>query len=153
MRMSTIIFMLTALLGCSRNNFDTKAEGEKLMKVSREWSQSASHRDIEKTLSYWADDAIVYSPDQPPLHGKEAIRRMVEGSYKIPGFQISWEPESAVISESGDLGYLLERTKIIVNDPTGRPVSQYYKGVTIWKKQQDGSWKNVVDVLSADAAK
>ena len=144
--------MLTVLISCNQSNIDTKAEGEKLMQVSKEWSQSASHRDVEKTLGYWADDAVVYSPDQPPLHGKEAIRKMVEGSFKVPGFQISWEPETAVVSESGDLGYLLERTKITVNDSTGKPVTQYYKGVTIWKKQQGGSWKNVVDVLSADSA-
>jgi len=77
---------------------------------------------------------------------------MVEGSYKIPGFHISWEPQSAEVSKSGDLGYLLERTQIIINDSTGKPVTQYYKGITIWKKQQDGSWKNVVDVLSPDSS-
>jgi len=150
MRKNTIIFILTVLISCNQKNLDTTAEGEKLMQVSRDWSQSASSGDVEKTLSYWADNAIVFSPGQPPLKGKNAIRGMVEGSYKIPGFHIHWEPDSAVVSESGDLGYLLERTEIIANDSTGKPVSQHYNGITIWKKQQDGSWKNVVDILTDD---
>jgi len=44
------------------------------------------------------------------------IRQMVEGSFKIPGFKISWEPKSAEISKSGDLGYLLETTKMKTNE-------------------------------------
>ena len=58
---------------------------------------------MEKTLSYWADDSVVISEGQPVFKGKEAIRRMVEESYKIPGIHISWEPQSAEVSKSGDL--------------------------------------------------
>jgi len=151
MKQTAIIFVLAVFASCNQHNIDTKAEGEKLMQVSREWSQAASTGDVEKIVSYWADTAILFSPEQAPMRGKAAIRGMVEASFKVPGFHISWEPESAIVSESGDLGYLLEHTQITVNDSTGKPVSQYYNGITIWKKQQDGSWKNVVDILSTDS--
>lgn len=73
---------------------------------------------------------------------------MVEGGYKNPSFKISWEPKTAEISKSGDLGYLIEDSQITVNDSTGKPVTQNFKSVTVWKKQADGTWKNVVDVMS-----
>jgi ketosteroid isomerase-like protein len=41
------------------------------MQISREWSQAASTRDLEKTLSYWEDDAIVMSAGQPVFKGKK----------------------------------------------------------------------------------
>src|SRR5688572_972806 len=63
--------LLTILAGCSEHKVDTKAEGEKLMSLSREWSEVAATNDIEKTLSYWADDATVMSPGQPIIKGKE----------------------------------------------------------------------------------
>jgi uncharacterized protein (TIGR02246 family) len=148
MKMQILFLIITgALLGCQQP-VDTKAEGEKLMQISKEWSQSASSRDLEKTLSYWADDAMVIAGGDPVLTGKQAIRQMVEGSYKNPSFQISWEPQTVEISKSGDLGYLVENTKISVNDSTGKPTVSQFKGITIWKKQSDGSWKNVVDILS-----
>ncbi len=145
--------MVITFLSCNQQTVDTKAEGEKLMNVSREWSKVAATRDVEKTLSYWADDATVISAGQPTLKGKQAIRQMVEGGYKNPSFQISWEPESAEISKSGDMGYLIEHSKITVNDSTGKPSTQHFRSVTVWKKQADGSWKNVVDVMSPDSSK
>ena len=145
--------MVITFLGCNQQNVDTKTEGEKLMNVSREWSKVAATRDVEKTLSYWADDATVISPGQPTLKGKQAIRQMVEGSLKNPGFQISWEPKSADISKSGDVGYLLENTRITMTDSVGKSSVQKFDGVTVWKKQADGSWKNVVDVMSPESSK
>jgi uncharacterized protein (TIGR02246 family) len=142
--------ILLATIGCNQKDIDIKSEGEKLMQLSSEWSKAASSRDVEKTLNYWAEDAIVISAGQPVLKGKNAIRQMVEGGYKNPSFQISWEPKSAEISKSGDLGYLIEDTHITVADSTGKPVTQHYKSVTVWKKQTDGSWKNVVDVMSPE---
>src|SRR5215217_5159699 len=95
------------LLSCSQSKVDKKAEGEKVMQLSREWSQAAYAGDIEKTVSYWADNAVVMSADQPVLNGKEAIRQMVKESYKMPGFRISWQPQRVEVSESGDMAYLL----------------------------------------------
>ena len=149
----TATSLVLALMGCSRTAIDTKAEGEKLMQLSREWSQSASKRDVDKTLSYWADDATVISAGDATLKGKAAIRQMVEGSYKDPSFQISWEPQQAEIAQSGDLGYLLEKTTIMINDSTGNPVKHQYNSVSVWKKQADGAWKNVLDVLSPEGSK
>ncbi len=113
----------------------------------------AATRDVEKTLSYWAEDATVISAGQPTLKGKQAIRQMVEGSFKNPGFQISWEPKNAEISKSGDVGYLLENTRMTMTDSVGKSSVQNFKSITIWKKQSDGSWKNEVDVMSPDSSK
>ncbi|HEY5745529.1 MAG TPA: SgcJ/EcaC family oxidoreductase [Chryseolinea sp.] len=146
------ISLVLALTGCSRIAIDTKAEGEKLMQLSREWSQSASKHDVEKTLSYWADDATLISAGDPMLKGKAAIRQMVEESFKDPSFQISWEPQQVEIAQSGELGYLLEKTTITANDSTGNPVTHLYNSVSVWKKQADGAWKNVVDILSPEGA-
>jgi len=147
-KITSIATMFIVFTSCNQKETDTKAEGVKLMQVSREWSQQAATRDVEKILSYWADDAVVLSAGEPPLNGKAAIRRMIEGSFKNPGFQISWEPKTADISKSGDMGYLLEDSKITVTDSTGKRVTQNFKTVTVWKKQSDGSWKAIVDVMS-----
>lgn len=149
-RAITVLLILITVIACSEKKPDTKAEGEKIMDLSREWSRSASTDSIEQTLSYWAEDAMILSPGQPAIKGKAAIRDMVEGMSKIPGFRISWEPLSVFVSESGDLAYLVEQNQITINDSTGKAVTEYNKGVTIWKKQADGSWKNVVDIWNAD---
>ena len=148
-RIRIFLFVLT-IVSCNQQKVDTKAEGEKIMKLSKEWSEVASTGDVEKTVSYWTEDASVMSAGQPPLNGKPAIRQMVEESYKIPGFHISWQPQSIEVSESGDMAYLIENSQVSITDSTGKPVTFRNKAVSIWRKQPDGSWKNAVDISTPD---
>src|SRR5687768_10096466 len=145
MRQIIFIAYVLLLLSCNQTKVDKKAEGEKVMQLSKEWSQAASAGDVEKIVSYWADDAVLMSAGQPVLNGKQAIRKMVEESYKMPGFRINWQPQSVVVSESGDMAYLIENSQISFADSTGKPLTINNKAVSIWRKQADGSWKNAVD--------
>ena len=130
-----------------KKQIDLAAEAEALMATSREWAQSQSN---EEYLSYWTEDAQLTQSGQPTLRGHEAIMGMLDGTADIPGFKVMWEPYEAHVSEGGDMGYLLEKTSFTMNDSLGNPMTQYYRTVTIWKKQEDGSWKCVVDQLSED---
>ena len=116
--------MVITFLSCNQQTVDTKTEGEKLMNVSREWSKVAATRDVEKTLSYWADDATVISAGQPTLKGKQAIRQMVEGSFKDTSFKISWEPASVEISKRGDVGDMIENDDLKVKVYKGKQKKQ-----------------------------
>jgi ketosteroid isomerase-like protein len=132
MKKTTLFAFALTVLSCHQPKIDKKAEGEKIIQQSREWARVVSTGNIEKTVSYWADDAIVIAAEEPPLEGKQAIRQMVEESFKISGFRIGWQPQTVVVSESGDMAYMI----VTLNN----------KAVSIWGKQADGSWKNVVDI-------
>lgn len=142
---------ILVLMSCSQQKLDKKAEGEKLMQLSREWSKVASQGDVEKTVDYWADNAVLLSAGQPVLNGKQAIRKMVEESFRMPGFRISWEPQSVEVSDNGDMAYLFENSQISFTDSTGKPITIHNKAVSIWRKQADGSWKNAVDISTPAA--
>lgn len=148
-RITALLLALT-VISCNPQKVDTNAEGEKIMQLSKEWSQAASAGDVERIVGYWADDAVVMSAGDPVLSGKQAIRKMVEESYKMPGFRISWQPQSVVVSESGDMAYLLENSQISYTDSTGKPIIINNKAVSIWRKQTDGNWKNAVDISTPD---
>jgi len=136
------------MLGCGQPKPDIKAEGEKVMQTSRDWAKVTATGDVEKIVNYWTDDAVLMEPGRPTLSGKKEIRQMVEGSFKIPGFKITWEPQSVQVSSDGDMAYLIEKTQVTMNDSTGKANTQHYNGVTVWRKQPDGSWKDAVDIAS-----
>lgn len=136
-----------AFFACNDANTDQTAESENLKQVSREWARAAESGDVEKTLQYWSDDAMVISAGEPVRQGKASIREMVEGSMNMPGFKITWEPEKAVIAKSGDLGYLIENTTMSMPDSAGNAMTHRFKTVTIWKKDSAGNWKNTVDAM------
>jgi|SRR6186713_2508736 ketosteroid isomerase-like protein len=146
MRQLTALFLFAILTGCNHSKIDQKAESEKLMQVSRDWARTASPDSIERTMSFWSDSAIFLSAGNEPMNGKTEIRKMVEKSVRKPGFKMSWQPVSASVSESGDMGYLIENSQFTYNnDSTGKPITLYGQAVTIWKKDAGGNWKNVVE--------
>lgn len=145
-----VLLLILGLSGCTNQQVDQNTESEKLMELSRNWAREAQSGDNERILSNWAPDAIVMPPGQPAIKGHDAIRKMLEESSKIPGFQINWEPKEAFVSKSGDLGYVIAHNYIKVTDSLGNTITTFNKAVEIWKKQEDGSWKNVVDIFNHD---
>ena len=135
-----------------RETIDIQKEKQSLMKLSRDWSKLVKTRDVDTIMSGWAEDAVMMVPGLPPLKGKAAIRDYVEQAFKIPGFSIRWEPLEVYVSENADMAYMIERNEVIVNDSLGNPISSYNKTVTVWRKQPDGSWKNVIDMWNSDPA-
>ena len=59
---------------------------------------------------------------------------------------LTWEPDKEEMAASGDLGYTYGRYRYRGNGPDGRPVVHNGKYVTIWRKEQDGRWRIVVDI-------
>lgn len=145
-----LVGLLLLFTGCTEVNIDKDEEEQKLMQLSREWSEVASTGNIDSLMTYWSDDAVMMPPNRPPLRGKEAIRSFVETSDQVPGFEISWEPLSAHIANDGSMAYLIERNQIAFNDSLGNRVVENNKVVTVWRKNEDGSWKNVIDMWNSD---
>lgn len=48
---------------------------------------------------------------------------------------------------------MIEQNQVTMTDLTGGVMTEHNKGVTVWKKQSDGSWKNVVDISNAAPSK
>lgn len=159
MKFSFILMMLaySLLVGCSApsspdqpESVDRDAVAEHLMAMSRDWSDAVAAGDMEAVLGYWADDAVMMAPGQPPLRGKDAIEGFLASTAEIPGFEIRWEPLEAHISAGGNMAYLIERNQISMLDSTGARVTEHNKVLTVWERQEDGTWKNVVDMWNAD---
>lgn len=151
--MKKLIFLSLSLIFFTCNQVpevDKQLEGKTLMQLSEEWSDIVVTGDVDRILEGWADDAVMMVPGMSPLKGKEAIRGYVEAGLQIPGFAIKWEPLEVFVSDSGDMAYMIERNEMKVNDSLGNPIVTYNKTVTVWRKEQDGQWKNVIDIWNED---
>ena len=147
----TGIFLATLVVlsasGCAPQ-VDLEAERTALLGTDKEWAEAAATSDMERLLSFWTEDAVIYPAGAPAVVGKEAIREFIHRSRSLPGFSVSWEPTQAVVSDSGNIGYTLGTTEFTVNDAEGKPISNRGKYVLIWKKQADGSWECAVDIFN-----
>lgn len=144
--LSFVVFVLPG----KAQQANQKQEEKRLMELSREWAKTAQSGDVEQIVNYWSEDAVLMTPDQGKLVGRQQLTNMVEGSTQIPGFEIDWEPKEARVAKSGDLGYVIAHKYVKVPDESGNLNTFYFVEVGIWEKQKDGKWKNTIDIYNPD---
>src|SRR5262245_33109262 len=104
---------------------------------------SDADKNVASTLvTHFADDVRLYRNGSSPFIGKAAAQAKLR---ETSGTFVS-TPVSARMSSSADLGYTYGTAEIKPADST-KP-SDYFSYLRIWKKQQNGSWKIVLDLLS-----
>jgi ketosteroid isomerase-like protein len=129
---------------------DLQAERAALFRLDKAWAQAAAARDLEKTVSFWADDARVVPPGQPAVVGKDAIRGYVSSALALPGFSIRWETTDFVVSASGDMAYGFGTNTVTFTGPDGTALTERGRALTVWRKVPGGGWKCVIDIWNAE---
>ncbi|HMA50175.1 MAG TPA: DUF4440 domain-containing protein [Magnetospirillaceae bacterium] len=84
--------------------------------------------------AFAAPDVTLLNAAQPHTTPEQLGKRFP------PDLRIAWEPDEAVISAGGDLGYTMGHATITRADKSEK--SRY---LTVWRKQPDGSWKFILD--------
>ena len=63
----------------------------------------------------------------------------------MENIKLEWKPDYIDVSISGDLGYTYGKFTFSAIDTTGKLIESEGIFHTVWKKQEDGSWKYVWD--------
>jgi ketosteroid isomerase-like protein len=145
-----LVVGLAAFAGCGPR-VDVEKEMAAILQADKDWVAAAlDGHDIDRIVSFWADDAIVYPPGAPAVIGKEAIKQFTLKSFQTPGFSIWWQTDEVIVSRGGDLAYTTGRNRFTFNDPVGKTITSYGKDVTVWRKDAAGTWKAVIDIWNED---
>lgn len=145
------IFVLLLLL-ISQLSFaqaKTDSTSASLKAADAAWEKAFAGRDIEGTLKFYADDAIVMEPGMPALTGNAAIRNSLQGFFADKTFFLHWTATGAEVAKSGEMGYTRGTFEAQFTDPSGKLVKEQGKYLTVWKKV-GGEWKVAVDINNSD---
>ena len=144
--------LLSLFVACQgQAGADTRAADEATLRnLDAEWSKAAGAKDLEKTVSYYTDDALILPPNLPTIQGKQGARAMWQGMFSVPGFGGGWKATKVEVSRSGDLGWVTGTYELSETDASGRPIVDKGKYLEVWRKQADGSWKCVADMFNTD---
>jgi len=140
------------IAGCGSSGVvdDHGAAAEQIRKLDEQWSATAVKNDLDGTLAFYAEDAVVLPGNAPIATDKKTIRELWAGMLG-PNSALSWKVTRAEVAKSGELGYLYGTYELTIKDPNGGP-GEHDRGklVEIWKKQADGKWKCIVDTYNSD---
>ncbi|MGA9998267.1 MAG: nuclear transport factor 2 family protein, partial [Pyrinomonadaceae bacterium] len=138
-----------AKIGKPRLKAEVDDERNALLNLDREFAKASVSEGAAKAFSsYAADDLRLHREGQFPVKGKEAALAVLSAKPE----RLSWQPLRADVSRSGDLGYTYGTYELGGNgtDVGAQETGNY---LHIWKQQEGGKWKVVLDLLNPIPAK
>ena len=126
----------------STHSPDSKASAE-LLKADRDFFAATKARRADGWMEFMTEETTLSR--EKPYSGLTAIRATVAEDFKDPNYELTWDPETAVMLESGKMGYTSGHWIVSTKTPDGKPSKLGGQYITVWKKQKDGSWKVLWD--------
>ncbi len=160
MRKFTVVSLTSLLLlaGCNSAPpapatpaVDVAAEQGKIRDLETAWAAAALAKDLEKSVSFYADDAILLNAGVPAAKGKDAIHAAWKDMLADPNGKLAFTTQRVDVSASGDLASTSgSYTMTMTNPKTKKPVEDKGTYITVYKKQADGNWKAIEDVATSE---
>lgn len=94
---------------------------------------------------WFAEGGAMIQEGVGEIRGRAAILEAV-GHLDQPDVSLRWTPLRADIAASGDLGWTTGSWVFRATGPDGGPVETRGRYVSIWRRQEDGRWKVVMDL-------
>ena len=117
-----------------------------LRDLDAKWAKAAATKDVEQTIAFYSDVAVVFPPNATSAATKEAIRNGWKEMFASSGFVISWQPTRVQVGKSGGMAWVSGTYELTMNDANGKPSNDRGKYLEVWEKQTDGNWKCRADM-------
>ena len=136
-----------------RDNAGTTRPAERILRdLDAQWSKAAAAKDLEQTVAFYTDDAIVLPPNATSAATKETVRNLWKDLLAAPGLVISWRPSKVKLGHNGAMAWVSGAYELTMNDVGGKPINDRGKYLEVWEKQADGNWKCAADMWNSDLA-
>jgi uncharacterized protein (TIGR02246 family) len=128
---------------------DPAAIAKQIQTMDADWSHAANVGDIEKCISYYADDGLLLEPGSPSASGKEAFRKSWTALVSGPQYvSLTFSSTKVTVAQAGDMAWDVGIYQWTTKDKTGKTSTEAGKYLEVWQKQVDGSWKVAVDIYN-----
>ena len=106
--------------------------------------------DTAGVAAYYTDDAIVMPPDDKLAKGHDAIVKAI-GNIFAAGKITAFSTHREDLLMTGDYAIETLSFEMTIQPKTGKPITDKGKGLTVFKKQPDGSYKSIRDIFNSDS--
>lgn len=150
------LFSILFASGCSTQTVqaptlppDTRKSDEAAIRAaSADWSKAAQAKDLDKTVSFYADDGTFFVDNGALVKGKDKIKMAWQPMLAPPVTSVSFDTTFVEVARSGDIAYETGTYSLVTEAIKGKPTEEKGKYVVVWKKQPTGSWKAVADIYN-----
>jgi ketosteroid isomerase-like protein len=147
-KLSFVAMLVVFLVSCRwefnktdkpENTAPAEQQLREIVDTDKAFSAASEKSGMKKAfLEYIADDAVLLRPGFLPIVEGDVIKFL--NGQEDTSFTMTWEPKGGDIASSGDMGYTYGVYKVATADTT--LMGTY---LNVWRKQDDGKWKFVID--------
>jgi uncharacterized protein (TIGR02246 family) len=154
---ATMVFLSCLAVGCqqseeaaSESATDVGADIQAIKDIVSELNAALNAADIDRILSFYADDAIRIPPNEPAAIGKEAVRASFQQMFDEIDLQENDVVEGAHVS--GDLAVVhVVFTAILTLKVSGESENVKGNKILVFKKQPGDSWSCSYSIWSDES--
>jgi len=118
----------------------------KIRALDAEWQRAVAAKDLDRTVSFYAEDAVMLLPGTALVRGANAIRASWKQTFLAdPNFAVTFSPLDIHADRYGHMAYEIGEYSLTASDSQGHAQASKGKYVALWMRQSDGSWKAEVD--------
>jgi uncharacterized protein (TIGR02246 family) len=138
--------------GCEKQaKSDPDAAKTAVKADEKKWNDEFKAKDSEGIVSHYADDGFLVAPGVKGTDGSTEIRKAFAQASTDPNFSLTFASDKVDAAASGDMAYSRGHFTEKYTDPkTSKVMTTSGSYLTVFKKQQDGSWKAEEDFAAAD---
>lgn len=131
---------------------DVAAIDQTIRARAQEFDDAVTARDPAAIAALYAGDAIIQPAGQPARSGPASVQEEWAANFEqMPDATGDGETESVIVAESGDLAVETGRYTMSATGPDGVAFTEEGKYISVWKLQDDGTWKIAVESYSANS--
>jgi ketosteroid isomerase-like protein len=144
--MKSLVFPLISviIITACQKPADKEEIKKEIFQTEKAFEKMASEVGIAEAFYFFADEnAVIKRENDTLIIGKENIKLYYEKGPK--NATVNWTPDFVDVADCGTLGYTYGQFAWKIKNDAGELTE--YKGVfhTVWKKQEDKSWRYVWD--------
>ncbi len=148
-RLAPALFVLAAACPPAPAPVDTAADEAAVRAVQAQEAAALNSRDT--TMAYVSDDVVMMPPGGPAVVGKAATQAWVGEFMRMFAADVNYTSSNVMVA--GDLAVEHYTGTLTMTPVGGGPsMSETVKGIHVYRRQADGSWKMTHDVWNTDAA-
>ncbi len=118
---------------------------EQLLQADRQFAQMSLQKGAAQAFDHFlADSALMLPHGGMSIKNRESIVESMQGG--DPSSVLSWEPQSAMVAESVEMGWTWGYYISTMTDPDGKTMARQGKYLNNWIKNSQDEWKVLVDM-------
>ncbi len=143
-----LVLSLLAITACGEK-VNTEADRTAVLEASRGITSALNNGDVDGIMDVLTADHITMAPNEPVFKDMTILRNWHESRYALYDVEITLTSQEIILS--GDWAYQCHVSSSNAKPKQGGDViTDKAKGIWIWKRQSDGSWKLARSIWNSD---